>query len=161
MVDPNPEKDDNMNELVSNLFYIFIFLFLGIYFIVESGFKKYRPRLGHTSGVIVLLGIAASYIIWTEVNAYNKTADREVQVVMANLQFDPSLFFHLILPTIIFPSGYNMRRKKFFRNIKTIFKFGFMGTLICFCFYTAMLSYADKLDILLKWDFQTQSYVSL
>jgi len=107
----------------------------------------------------VLLGILASFIIWSQVNAFNETADKAV--VIANLRFDPKLFFHLILPTIIFPSGYNMRRKKFFRNIKTIFKFGFVGTAICFCLYTTLLSYADKYDMLVKWDVQTQSYVSL
>ena len=57
---------------------------------------------------------------------------------MRDLQFDEQLFFDLILPLIIFPSGYNMRRKKFFRNIGTIMKFGFVGTIICFSIYTAM-----------------------
>ena len=31
-----------------------------------------------------------------------------------------------------------MRRKKFFRNIGTIMKFGFLGTLVCFAIYTGM-----------------------
>jgi solute carrier family 9 (sodium/hydrogen exchanger), member 6/7 len=54
------------------------------------------------------------------------------------MAFDPDVFFYLILPLIVFPSGYNMRRKKFFANIGTIMKFGFIGTIICFSIYTGM-----------------------
>ena len=57
---------------------------------------------------------------------------------MRDLKFNEKMFFDLILPLIIFPSGYNMRRKKFFQNIGTIMKFGFVGTLFCFSTYTAM-----------------------
>ena len=52
--------------------------------------------------------------------------------------FNQDIFFDLILPLIVFPSGYNMRRKKFFGNIGTIMKFGFVGTIFCFIVYSAM-----------------------
>lgn len=58
---------------------------------------------------------------------------------MKDLKFDEETFFDLILPLIIFPSGYNMRRKKFFKNIGTIMKFGFVGTIFCFSIYTGMV----------------------
>jgi sodium/hydrogen exchanger-like protein 6/7 len=61
-----------------------------------------------------------------------------VSDLLKDLQFREGIFFELILPAIVFPSGYNMRRKKFFRNIKTIMKFGFIGTLFAFTIYTAM-----------------------
>ena len=71
---------------------------------------------------------------------------------MKDLQFDEQLFFDLILPLIIFPSGYNMRRKKFFRNIGTIMKFGFVGTIICFSIYTAMCYGVLRAGLLTKPD---------
>ncbi len=66
-------------------------------------------------------------------------ANQDEKLVLDDLRFSESLFFNLILPLIVFPSGYNMRRKKFFKNIGTIMKFGFLGTIICFSLYTAML----------------------
>jgi NhaP-type Na+/H+ or K+/H+ antiporter len=80
------------------------------------------------------MGILISYGIY-------KTAESNSseKMVLDDLRFSEGLFFNLILPLIVFPSGYNMRRKKFFKNIGTIMKFGFLGTIICFSLYTAML----------------------
>jgi len=80
---------------------------------------------------------------------------------MHDLQFDEKLFFDLALPLIIYPSGFNMRRKKFFRNIKTIMKFGFIGTLFCFAIYTAMTYGCFAAGLLKKWDDDTGAYVNL
>ena len=66
-----------------------------------------------------------------------KGAD-DADIILEDMTFDPNVFFYLILPLIVFPSGYNMRRKKFFANIGTIMKFGFIGTIICFSIYTGM-----------------------
>ena len=71
---------------------------------------------------------------------------------MHDLQFDEKLFFDLALPLIIYPSGFNMRRKKFFRNIGTIMKFGFIGTIFCFAIYTAMCYGALQAGWLTKAD---------
>jgi len=92
-----------------------------------------------------LVGILASYGLFTFAGDENKE-------LLIDLQFSPSLFFNLILPCIVFPSGYNMRRKKFFRNIKTIMKFGFAGTLICFAIYSASLFGLHSAGLLKKWD---------
>jgi NhaP-type Na+/H+ or K+/H+ antiporter len=40
------------------------------------------------------------------------------------------------LPLIIFNTGYNMRRQKFFENITNIAKFGLLGTFLTFVFYS-------------------------
>ena len=71
---------------------------------------------------------------------------------MEDLRFEQEVFFDLILPLIIFPSGYNMRRKKFFRNIGTIMKFGFIGTIFCFAIYTALCYGALQAGWLTKAD---------
>ena len=155
---PTPAHSE-LPELIANMYYIAIFVFLGLYFIIESSFIKYRPRFGHTSGVIVLLGVLASYVVWGEVQKANQREDENY--LIEDLKFDPDVFFHLILPLIIFPSGYNMRRKKFFRNISTILKLGFVGTILSFSCYTAMIYFADQHGFLVKWDAKTQQYIPL
>jgi len=40
------------------------------------------------------------------------------------------IFLILLLPPIIFESGYNMNKKSFFRNLGTVLMFSFIGTFI-------------------------------
>jgi NhaP-type Na+/H+ or K+/H+ antiporter len=57
-------------------------------------------------------------------------------VVSSSFAFPKELFFEVLLPLIIFATGYNMRRKKFFENIINITKFGLLGTFLTFVFYS-------------------------
>jgi NhaP-type Na+/H+ or K+/H+ antiporter len=50
------------------------------------------------------------------------------------LQWNNHLFFDFLLPLIIFTTGYNIRRRKFFANIANISKFGLLGTVLTFLF---------------------------
>lgn len=93
------------------------------------------------------MGIALSYCIYKMAES-----NTEEKLVLDDLRFSEGLFFDLILPLIVFPSGYNMRRKKFFKNIGTIMKFGFLGTIICFSIYTAMCYGALQLCWITKFD---------
>jgi len=93
------------------------------------------------------MGILLSYVIYKAAES-----NKDEKLVLDDLRFSESLFFNLILPLIVFPSGYNMRRKKFFKNIGTIMKFGFLGTIICFSLYTAMCYGALQMCWLKKYD---------
>ena len=57
---------------------------------------------------------------------------------MSHLEFNKELFFTLFLPLIIFATGFNMRRQKFFENIANVSKFGLLGTILTFIFYSIM-----------------------
>ena len=131
------------DEIINDIFLIMVLAIVFLYFVLESYFEKNKPRVGHTTGVIVGVGMLASLAIYLAA---------DTPQLMGNLRFEETLFFDLILPMIIFPSGYNMRRKKFFRNIKTIMKFGFVATMICFSLYSAMTYFVWKGGFITKFD---------
>ncbi|OVA20098.1 Na+/H+ exchanger [Macleaya cordata] len=49
------------------------------------------------------------------------------------LVFSEDLFFIYLLPPIIFNAGFQVKKKRFFRNFSIILLFGVVGTLISFC----------------------------
>lgn len=89
--------------------------------------EKYKPPFGHETGLTVILGIVLSVII------YAACGNSKAQF----WSFKESIFFDFFLPPIIFNSGFNMRRKKFFMNIGNVTIFGLVVTLFCFFFYSA------------------------
>ena len=54
------------------------------------------------------------------------------------MTFNDDLFFYFVLPPIVFASGYNMYRKKFFANLKNIVLFGVLGTFIIFGIFSSL-----------------------
>lgn len=153
--------DQDLFDSIQLLFYSFLATFLALYFIIKSIFAKYRPGFGHYSGIIVLLGILASFLIWTIVKSNEDLSRDKDEPLMSDLRFGEDTFFLILLPLIIFPSGYNMRRRKFFRNIKTICKFGFFSTFVGFTLNSGMAYFAHKQNLLSMWDKEQQKYVPL
>ena len=51
-------------------------------------------------------------------------------------EFSASAFFNFFLPPVIFNSGFNMRKKKFFQNLGNVAIFGLFVTFVCFFLYS-------------------------
>ena len=120
------------------IFIMILLLFLSIFFVIEAYIAHKQFIIGHTTSIIVILGIIVSYSI-RQYAIY----DGDSISMFESLRFNDELFFDLIVPIIIFPSGYNMRRKKFFSNIRSIMKFGFLGTIICFVIYSSLTYFVN------------------
>lgn len=60
----------------------------------------------------------------------NQTGSVIINRLSEALQFDPEIFFYILLPPIIFFAGYDLKKKHFFRNIGSILMFAFAGTLL-------------------------------
>jgi sodium/hydrogen exchanger-like protein 6/7 len=99
---------------------IIVMLMLIIYMVVASNIEKHRPKFGHESGIVIIIGFILSFLART-------FGHEEFNHMMT---FDENFFFYFILPPIVFASGYNMKRKKFFENIKNILIFGLLSTII-------------------------------
>ena len=78
----------------------------------------------HQTEIAVLLGLLAGLVV--------KVATNQA------VQFDEGPFFYFILPPIVFSAGYNMKRKRFFKNIGYIASFGLIGTVLAFVVNTYM-----------------------
>jgi sodium/hydrogen exchanger-like protein 6/7 len=105
---------------------------LAAYLIRDNGIT-----LVHESGVAILLGMGVGLAV-----ANIRTVEELKNLVL----FDQSSFFLILLPPIIFASGYNMKRRMFFKNLGSILAFAFIGTVVN-AFVFAGLLYAFELGV--------------
>lgn len=112
---------------------ITIYLSLFVFVMVLSKFLHDLPRLGSIlpeAALVILVGMLAGLIIDSvagDVQADGVADD----VARSMLSFSPSIFFVVLLPPIIFNSGYHLRRDLFFRNIVPICMYACIGTAVC------------------------------
>ena len=52
-------------EQITDVYFIILLFFLALFFVVEALMASYNTKFGHTTGIIVLLGILISWIIKT------------------------------------------------------------------------------------------------
>ena len=83
--------------------------------------KHHRVHYIPEAGATLILGIFVGLVMW----AANAT-----QRLTQNVDFNEEIFFFLLLPPIIFESGFSLETKSFFRNFDGICALAFGGTLI-------------------------------
>ena len=94
--------------------------------------KKSKHKYLQESGLTVILGMGAGLLLKL----------LSVEDYMTNLSNHfGNLFMILLLPPIIFESGYNMQKKHFFKNIGSVMAYSFLGTFIAI-FTSSTLFYA-------------------
>jgi hypothetical protein len=107
-------------------FIIFLFT-LGVYISVGSWMETKKLPFGHETGAIIIYGMIFSFVVELAKSEW-----------LALFQFHNAIFFDVLLPLIIFATAFNMRRKSFFTNIANVAKFGLLGTVLTFVFYSAL-----------------------
>lgn len=116
--------------------YICFYLLLFSFVTVLIKHLHDRPRLGAVlpeAAVIILVGIAVGFIVQAiyKEEPNNEDEDLADNVAQSLLSFSPTVFFVVLLPPIIFNSGYHMNAQLFFRYITPICLYACVGTVVC------------------------------
>jgi len=114
-----------------------IFVMLMIYVILGTFMEYKSTPFGHETGVALVFGLIISAIIHFAIK------DKDLE-----LTFNGDVFFYVCLPPIIFASGFNMRRRRFFENIGYVLLFGIFGTILTFFVFSGLTILATNGDLI-------------
>ena len=103
------------------------------HFLKKSGHKYLQE-----SGLTVIIGMCAGGLL--------KLLSVEDYMTKLSTHFG-NLFMILLLPPIIFESGYNMNKKPFFKNFGTVLAYSFIGTFIAIFASSTMFYYVGQTDL--------------
>lgn len=108
----------------------FVAFALLLMYVIGGGFMEHkRFKVGHETSIALIVGLIISAMIHFIPTDHGHSFD---------IKFDETVLFYVCLPPIIFASGFNMRRRRFFDNIGYILLFGVFGTIVTFFAFTLM-----------------------
>ena len=117
-------------------------------YMLFEGIKHERKMVfGHPASYTTLVGLAISGA---------EFVSESTQL----LSFRQEMFFYAVLPSIVFASGFNMYRQKFFQNIHNVVLFGVCSTFVCFSLFAGSLIWWTQNFSLTQavWDSSSQSW---
>ena len=92
------------------------------------------------AGVAILVGMAVGLVWFASSQNFSADVRADAQELQM-FEFQPAVFTLLLLPPIIFESGFNLNHRFFFSNIGAILNFAFLGTLVVFAVIAPSLYY--------------------
>ena len=103
--------------------------------ILGATIKHYNITWLHQSGAALLLGTIVGFVVWyvRRDPMYQDNGTGESQRMTSFVEwimFDTEFFFLVLLPPVIFESGYTLNPETLFRNFDAISVFAFLGTFV-------------------------------
>lgn len=130
-------------EQSSGMTIFFSLLVIGICIILVHLLIKFKLHFLPESVAVVSLGILmGAFIKIIESQQLANWKEEEM--------FRPNMFFLLLLPPIIFESGYSLHKGNFFQNIGSIALFAVFGTAISACIVGGGIYFLGQADVIYK-----------
>ncbi|KAK1157805.1 sodium/hydrogen exchanger 8-like [Acipenser oxyrinchus oxyrinchus] len=130
-------------EQSSGMTIFFSLLVIGICIILVHLLIKYKLNFLPESVAVVSLGILMGAFI--KIIEFQELANWKEEEM-----FRPNMFFLLLLPPIIFESGYSLHKGNFFQNIGSITLFAVFGTVISAFIVGGGIYFLGQADVIYK-----------